>query len=140
MYKVAALSDQGWVDDDKSILNHLFTCYMLTDAAQSLIFEGNLISLPQTYYRFINEPERMANQVGEDLQSLLGKYFVDVQANALAKEITTKHYAIVLKAAVVTSRNERLELVKVMEIDSHNLRKIIDVNNFGDGEQYLNSF
>ena len=54
MYRVGSISDKGWISDDKSTLSYVFGCYMLTDSAQSLIYEGRLINLPQTYHQFIN--------------------------------------------------------------------------------------
>lgn len=133
MYKVAAISDLGWVDDPSVILNQMFISYLLTDAAQSLLYQGELTSMSQTYYNHINDPTAMASQVTVDLQDLLSKYFTHVEVNCVAKEITRKYYALVMRASVITDKNERLELSKVMEIDSGNLRKIIEVNNYGDG-------
>lgn len=133
MYKIAAVSDLGWVEDSATTLNHLFSVYLLTDAAQSLLYQGSMISMSQTYYNHINDPVGMAAQVASDLQELMGKYFVQVEVQCKAREITSKYYAVVITATVMTEASERLELSKVMEIDSSNLRKIIDVNNYGDG-------
>lgn len=133
MYRVAAISDLGWVEDPEMTLNHIFTYYLLTDAAQTLLFEGEVISLSKTYYKFINDPVGMAGQVMTDLQQLLGKYFSQVDVICTAKESTKKHYGIAIRAAVTTEDNTRLELSKVMEIDTAHLRKVISVNNYGDG-------
>lgn len=139
MYHVAAISDLGWVDDPATTLNSLFTYYLLSDAAQSLLYQNEIKSMSQAYYGYINDPTGMANQVTSDLQELLSKYFVQVDVSCKAKEITQKYYAVVIRASVVTEKNERLELSKVMEIDSNNLRKIIDVNNYGDGLNVISS-
>lgn len=137
MYNFAALSEQGWVEDGMSTLNNLFMCYLLTDGAQSLLFNNSLISLPTTYQRFINDPSAMASQVSSDLQLLLGRHFAQVDASARAVEVTTKHYAILMSAVVMTEKGERLQLSKIMEISGPELRKIINISNYGDGEQIL---
>ena len=137
MYNFASLSEQGWVEDSLATLNHLFVCYMLTDGGQSLLFEGNLINLPGTYHKYINDPQGMAVQVGADLQLLLSRYFQQVDATARAVEITAKHYAVLMSAVVINEKGERFQLSKIMEISSSSLRKIIDVSNYGDGEQVL---
>lgn len=137
MYNFAALSEQGWVEDSMSTLNNLFICYMLTDGGQSLVFENNLISLPKTYHKFINDPVGMAGQVSSDLQLLLGRHFSQVEATARAVEVNAKHYAILMSAVVLTEKGDRLQLSKIMEISGPELRKIINISNYGDGEQIL---
>lgn len=137
MYTIASLSDQGWISDPRGILNYVISCYMLTDAAQTLTFEGNLKSLPETYYKHINDPDAMAAAMISDLTSMLSHYFAHVEVDARAKEITGKHYAIVLQASVLTEEGEKLDLAKVMEIDSQSLRKIIQINNYGEAMQML---
>lgn len=47
---VASLSDIGWIDAPDAILSKLLGYYILTDAAQSVAFKGNLVNLPETYY------------------------------------------------------------------------------------------
>lgn len=136
-YQIASISEQGWINDPSIILNYAFTCYMLTDAAQTLVYQNNLISLPYTYHLYINDPEQMAIAMQSDLTKLLQRYFQQVDVRTQAKEISGKHYAVLLSAAVMTEQNEKIELSKVMEIDSNNLRKIIEVNNYGDGQDLL---
>lgn len=138
-YSVASLSEQGWLSDPRSVLNYVFTCYMLSDAAQSLAFQNNITSLSQTYYAYINDPEAMASGMQRDLQTLLSRYFAQVDVYARAKEVSGKNYAILLQAQVVTPEGERCELSKVMQLDTHKLRKIIDINNYGDGDAVFES-
>jgi len=137
VYRFPSLSEQGWVEDGLSILNNLFICYLLTDGGQSLVFGDNLTSLPVAYHLHINNPEAMAARVTSDLQSLLGRHFPQAEASARAVEITLKHYAILMSAVVITDKGEQLQLSKIMEISSENLRKVIDVSNYGEGERVL---
>ena len=139
MYTIASLSDQGWVSDPKTILSYCMSSYMLTDAAQTLTFEGNIKSLPAAYYLHINDPSAMASAMMTDLTSILSNYFAQVEVNAQAKRITDKHYAIVLQASAITEDGERVDLAKMMEIDTQNLRKIIEFNNYGEAMAMLSS-
>ena len=135
VYRVGSLSDKGWISDDKGTLSYVFSCYMLIDAAQSLLFDGNLISLPHTYYLHINNPDAMASAVVSDLSRLMGYYFPTVDVRARAKQISGSHYSIIMEVSVITETGERLQLARLMEIDNDNLRKIININNYGDYEQ-----
>lgn len=134
MYRVASISDKGWIADDKNTLAYVFGCYMLTDSAQSLIYDGKLINLPYTYYQFINDPDGMANAVVSDLTKLVGNYFPEVDVKARAKQVSGSHYAVLMEVTATTETNERIQLAKLMEIDNDNLRKILNVNNYGDLE------
>lgn len=137
MYKIASLSEQGWVSDPRAILSYVITSYMLTDAAQTQVFTNNIKSLSQTYYLHINDPDAMASAMISDLTSSLSYYFANVEVNARAKEITSKYYSIVLQVSAITDEGERIDLAKTMEIDSGNLRKVININNFGQGQSAL---
>jgi hypothetical protein len=130
---IASLSENGWVTDSAKKLNAAISYYILTDAAQTLIFKDNLISLPLTYYKFINDPDEMTAAVKNDLDKLLGRYFSIVDVNTETKQLSDSKYGILLYASVITDDGSRLDLSKVVEITTTGLRKIIDVNNFGDG-------
>ena len=41
---VASLSEQAWITDSAKILNNLMSYYILTDSAQSVMFQDKLIN------------------------------------------------------------------------------------------------
>lgn len=139
MYKIGSLSDQGWIDDPRAILDYILICYLLSDVGQTLIFKGNIVSLPYTYHLYINEPEKMATAMNQDLVTMITREFPQADVKCAAKKIEGSQYAILVKAAAITAANERIELAKVMEISSDNLRKIIQTTNFGDAQTVFNN-
>lgn len=140
MFKMASLSEQGWVSDGKTILANVVSNYLLTDAAQSLLFSGSIISLPQTYYLHIHDPDAMASAVNSDLTRLLSYYFAQVDVSAIAKQLSGKQYAVALKVSVISDEGVRYDLARIMEIDSDSLRKIIELANYGDIGNVLNNY
>lgn len=134
---IASLSEQGWITDSYKILNNIVSYYILTDAAQTLMFNGNLTSLPETYYKYINDPVGMASAMKSDLDKLLSRYFSIAEVETDVKQLSDSKYGILLHAAAVTDDGTRIDLSKVVEISTSGLRKIIEVNNFGDGLSYL---
>ena len=136
---IASISEQGWVTDSSKILNYAISYYILTDNAQSLVFQDNLINLPYTYFRYINQPEQMSNEIKSDLDKLLSRYFSIVEVETSVKKISESRYAILLYCTVVDSDNNRIELSKVVDINTSGLRKVIEVSNYGDGISALNS-
>lgn len=133
-----SISQNGWIVDNRKVLNHLFTYYLLSDYAQSYIFQNEIISLSHTYRLNINNPEGMASAVRSDLEKLLSRYFEQIEVETLAKKVTESQYAILIYAVVMTQEEGRIELSQVMEINTSNLRKVIQMNNYGDGVSYLN--
>lgn len=136
---IASLSEQGWITDPYKILNNIVSYYILTDAAQTLMFKDALTSLPETYYKYINEPIEMASAVKTDLDRLISRYFPIAEVETDTKQLSDSKYGVLLHAAAVTEDGTRIELSKVVEISTSGLRKIIEVNNFGDGISYLKS-
>lgn len=132
MFKIGSLSDQGWVSDPSSTLNYILVCYLLTDAAQTLLFERSVVSLSETYHQFINEPDKMATAVSSDLNKLITRYFPQADVSVQTKKLSGSGYGLMVVASAITENNERIELARVMEISTANLRKIIQTNNYGD--------
>jgi len=130
---IASLSDLAWVDSPETILSKLLGYYILTDAAQSVIFQGNLINLPQTYYQYINDPDGMATQIRIDLDKLLSRYFeaVEIITEAVAK--TESIYSVLIFATAISSDGVKVSLGKVTELSSSGVSRVIDINNYGDG-------
>lgn len=135
-----SISEQGWLTDSSKILNYVISYYILTDNAQSLVFQGNLINLPYTYFQFINDPDQMSTGIKTDLDKLLSRYFEIVEVETSVKQLTESRYAILLYGAVIDNESNRIEISKVVDINTTGLRKVIDVNNYGDGLAMLNSF
>lgn len=134
---IPSLSENGWITESKKILNNLVSYYILTDAAQSLAYQGNLINLPETYYKYINDPDGMANAVSRDLESLLSRYFQMVDVETEAKDLGDSRYAVLIYASVVDDDGVRVELSRVTQIDSTGLRRIVEINNRGDARNLM---
>ena len=134
---IGSLSDLGWIDNSETLLSKLLGYYILTDSAQSVIFQNNLINLPQSYYEYINDPQGMATRIKNDLDTLLSRYFslVEVETEAVAK--TDSVYGILLYATVVDDKGIKVNLGKVAEISSTGVTKVISINNYGDGLSQL---
>ena len=136
---IPSLTEEGWVKASKDILAYNLAHYILSDAAQSIAYHGNIINLPETYYKYINDPDGMATAIKNDLERLLGRYFVSTDVITEVKEITSKNYAILIYASVIDNENTKHELTRVTEVNSLGVRNIIEMNNYGDGMNYLGS-
>lgn len=132
-----SLSDLGWVHDTGVILGKILSLYILTDVGQTVAFQGNLISLPYTYYLHINEPRDMAATVKNDLEKLLGRYFDNYEVETAAKETEDKGVTVLIYAHALSPEGERYSLGKVVEMNTEGVRKTIDISNFGDGLSLL---
>lgn len=130
---IASLSDLGWVESSETILSKLLGYYILTDSAQSVIFQGNLINLPQAYFEHINDPEGMAVRIKSDLDKLLSRYFEMVEVETEVVPKTDSVVGILLYATVIDKDGVKVNLGKVAELTSTGVTKVINVNNYGDG-------
>lgn len=138
MKAVFSLTEDGYITDSAKMLEYLVSYYILSDSAQSISFQGSIINLPETYYLFINDPAGMASRVRTDLERLLSSYYPVVEIQTDAKKIDqTNKFGISLYVAAIDEEGKRVELSKVVEISTTGLRKIINVNNYGDALSYL---
>jgi len=134
---IPSLTEEGWVLDSKSILAYNLAHYILSDAAQSIAFHGNIINLSETYYRHMNNPQDMTSAIRTDLERLLGRYFASVDITTEMKEITPKNFAVLIYASVIDNENIKHELIRVTEANSSNIREVIEMNNYGDAMSYI---
>ena len=88
MKVVYSLSEDGYVTDPARMLEYLVSYYILSEASQSVSFQGSIINLPETYYLYLHDPDSMANAVRSDLERLLSKYYTIVDVSAYARKIS----------------------------------------------------
>lgn len=134
---IPSLSDLGWVSDPQTILSQLLGYYILTDGGQSVSFQGNLINLPETYQLHINDPVSMSVKVKEDLDNLLSRYFEAVEVNTEVKTLSESKFGILIYASVISGDGVKVSLGRVIDMDNTGVRKVVDINNYGDGVSTL---
>lgn len=136
---IPSLTEEGWITSSKDTLTYIIAHYILSDAMQSIAYKGNVINLPETYYKNINDPTGMASGVKSDLERLLARYFVSVDVVTDVKELNSKQFAILIYASVIDKDNIKHELTRITEANSAGIRNIVEMNNYGDALSYLNS-
>ncbi len=139
MKVIPSLTEEGWITDSKKMLDYILSYYILSDSMQSLAYQSNIINLPATYYKNINNPDGMMTDVRQDLEKLLTNYFVTIDVVVDIKELTLKSYAILIKVAVIDSDNNKVELSKITELNNSKSRKVISFSNYGSALDMLNA-
>lgn len=131
---IASISEDGWVEDSRKILDYLFSYYILTDGGQSYVFSKNLTSLPVTYFNYINSPDEFAVSVKSELTRMLESYFETVEVICIAKQDTTdtSKYYVLLSAAVVDNTGNRYDLSKAIEFKNSVANRVMSYSNYGD--------
>lgn len=139
MKYIPSLTDQAWVNDGSKMLNHILSYYILTDNGQSIAFNTRLVSLPYTYFRYINDPEEMRSAVKLDLEKLLNAYFEGVEVSTETRELSPSRFGILMSATVTDNTGKRLSMSKISEMSNDGLRRVMDISNMGEGLRVLNS-
>jgi len=140
MKAIPSLTTKGWIIETKDILEKILSYYILTDNGQSISFANNLINLPYTYFKNINDPEGMKIQIKNDLTTLLSRYFTISDIETKVKKNTESKFDILIYATIIDDKNNKIELGKILNIEeNYNLKNIISINNFGTGVQIFNN-
>lgn len=132
------LDSRGRLEDTRQILANKLSEYILSDADQSLIFRGKIVSLPYTYHLYINDPDGMATQVKMDIEEKLRNlfYYVEVETDVV-NDPETSFSTILLFASVIDESGKKEGLGNIVEIDPSGLKKVVGILNYGDGLGFL---
>lgn len=135
------LSERGFISSTEGILSEILSNYYLTDEQQELVYRKEIISLPKTYFRHINNPEAFKDRVLIELETLLKFHFevVEVQGEVRIDPANGTRANIAIFASVVDSYGEKFSLGKVNRVteEGFDFTKVIDILNYGDRHQYM---
>lgn len=135
---IPSLNLSGWEEDSEKILDYLFSYYVLTDYAQSYIFKDKLQCITNIYYKYINDPDKFSTFLKQDFTSYLENYFPIVEVRTTVRNINNDEYVILLSCSVVDEEGKKVDLTKIINLNNIS-RKVIKVNNYGEGLNYINT-
>lgn len=126
-----SLSRDGWVTDTTKMADKVLSCFFTSEFSQSYTYNGNITSFPYILATTGDDPPRMARVVEEQLTRLLSRYFNNVQVDS--EEVTNQEDpnkgAISIAATFDDENGVKTELVKILELQNTDIRRIINVNN-----------
>lgn len=127
------LTLEGWTNNPPKVLDKVITYYFLTDYEQSIYFRNNTFSIAEAYYLYINDPEKFADKIKQDIITLLKNYFLEAEVNTrvIKKEPETVEYAVSLSVRVITS-TDIYEINRLAVMRHTSLYKMLQYNNYGD--------
>lgn len=139
MKALGSLSDVGWVVDSQILISKLLEYYLYTDTSQSTIFQGNITSLPKTYYEYINRPEAMAGAMKQEFGDMLNRYFDAYQIDADAEPLgdDTSGYAISLFVEAIGDDGRKVNAGRAFELNTNGVKDAIRIANSGEGRDYI---
>lgn len=136
---IPTLSERGYIEDTRLIMAYIMSCYYTTDKKQSLLYNPDLISLPYTYYKHINDPKDLADAINNDISKLLSYYYETVDVETEARITDSVFATIALYATVIDRDGKKVGIGNLVNFDTKGLGRVIEINNYGDGLSYLRS-
>lgn len=70
-----SLDSKGWMTEPNEYIMRLFTYYVASNYSQSLLFNGNILSLQKAIQHFGPNMEGLASRVQSDLNSIFSRSF-----------------------------------------------------------------
>lgn len=70
-----SLSTTGWIRSMNEKVDQIFADYMVNQHNQTVLFLGNVRSLPYTVKQYYSQPYRLSDQIREDLETILSPFF-----------------------------------------------------------------
>lgn len=70
-----SLSTSGWIRSMNEKVDQIFADYMVNQHNQTVLFLGNVKSLPYSVKIYYSQPHRLADQIKTDLEHILSPFF-----------------------------------------------------------------
>lgn len=131
------VSTKAYVDGTGLKLARLLGYYITTARHQTLLFKREILSLPYTYFQYIDSPDEMAEQMKVEMQKLLSPHYITVDVETEVQMIDEVKANIAIYASVADVDGKTYGLGNVISIDPEGLQRVVDINNYGDKDRYL---
>jgi hypothetical protein len=131
MYKLAALSEDGWVDSPMKQLDILFSHWIVADRSQSYLFPERVHSLPYIIQNNNNNVASTITAMQESLTAYLGAYFPTVNVEISHRNEASQDSKVELNIYVQVRTDDQKEFVlgKLLEYSDTVIKRVLDINN-----------
>lgn len=127
-----SLSEEGWVTAGDRIADRILSHIFETDASQSVLFEGNILSIPDIIARNNGNARSIANELKYKLTDLYNLYFNSVSVTIDLREIESNKFNMSVHITCMDRTNSRLINVgRLAEYMDTTLARVVRVNNYG---------
>jgi hypothetical protein len=130
---VPSLSASGWVTGVAEKADKLISYFFTSEDSQSLIYDGQVFSLPGIIKRHGNDPRRITTETKESLEALLSRYFesVDIKVTYKLPDDNDDNRMDIIIDCVVGDGNTSYELGRLLSVVNSSIEEIINKNNNG---------
>lgn len=126
---VVTLSSKGILTQPNDKADELFGCFMLSNASQSNIYKGNVLSFPAIIQNNANNPSGLVSDTKQALTTLYSGHYdavlVDVNI-ADVNDNTDNRYAVTINVAY-NQEGQSYSLGKLATITTSKTFKILDL-------------
>ena len=120
---IPTLSTDGYVYDTKLKLNYLYHYFLVAEHSQSTLYINRAVSLNHLLEKYADDIPELREQVELSLQSLLSKYFDQVETIVEIKTNPTTKREDIYIAIKVTDNNTTATLKESIDIDTNRIIK-----------------
>ncbi len=128
---VATLSGAGWVDSLPEKADRLMSYYFVSEASQSQLFNGTIVSLPAQVQAYGHDEQEIRYRVRDDLMRYLAPYFTDVSLDVRTDlpNANDPNRINITVDAIVTEGSQRYSLSRLITTVNSKIVEIVNINN-----------
>lgn len=125
------LSTSSWVTDSNKILDRILSYFIVADYSQSIIYFGNVTSLPKIIQSNQGNIPRTISAIESQLSLMINRYFKESTVEVVDKTNSDEPSKVILSIYVsaVDFEGKTVNFGKLLEIQDTIVKKIVDINN-----------
>ncbi len=130
---VPSLSSSGWVTSPAEKADLLFSYYLTSEDSQSLLYAGNIVSLPAQVQSAGHDALELRSRIRNDLQNYLSPYFEQVIVEVETEENPNDSGRLEIRVeCTVVDNATTYSLGRLISTVNSKITNIINLNNTGN--------
>lgn len=109
--KMPTLSTRGWLNTPELIIDEVLSNYLDANPSQTLLFNGNVVSLQYAIYKTNNDGRELSTRVKSDLEKVYGEYSKNITLDITYTETDGKINLKIAGTIEIEGRNFDLNRV-----------------------------
>jgi len=125
-----SLDEGGWVTDSNTLLDKLFSDFLLSNYTQTYLYIGNVKSFSWLLETYLKKPVELQENIKTVLTSYLRRYFEKVVVETgYRNEKDSSFVELSIYVNCIDNYGRSINLGKILTTEGSVLKKVADLNN-----------
>lgn len=126
---MVSLSSMGWITSLEHQVDQMFADFVTSEYSQSVLYYGNILSLPYIVQRYGNDKQKFRRKMKEALDKLFS-FYTETSIEVTVEDVTqgSARYNVNVRC-IVTYDNQEYNLARQLTIADSKVKQIVNLSN-----------